>query len=273
MSADVTEVPVSWLDRFHRHRYTCAGVAVAAFVGLGFEIYHYIDGKRDAETLQYQIVQAQKAELERYKIHLAIEMDNNEYMRDKLARLLAVGKPNAELAHWASVMIKADIVARDANDHRKSIEIEKQLYNIDNPALIDHDVVSYAIGASYILLAMTEHKPTADLQNAIKYLREPAERGVRHSAWYLGEALTRGCDDYELSPDCGLSPNYVEGVIWLERAASKQDVWAEFSLGLIYEEGKPGVPKNREQAARWYQAAAAQGNEQASAALKRLGQD
>lgn len=57
---------------------------------------------------------------------------------------------------------------------------------------------------------------------------------------------------------------------WYRRAAEQGDALTAFWLGEFYEHGT-GVPRDREQALRWYRESAGRGNAQAAEALQRLG--
>ena len=53
--------------------------------------------------------------------------------------------------------------------------------------------------------------------------------------------------------------------------ADKGNAYAQYSLGYCYEQGQ-GVKSNRYRAIDWYKKAAAQGNESAEKALKKMGE-
>ncbi len=57
--------------------------------------------------------------------------------------------------------------------------------------------------------------------------------------------------------------DYPKIVLWLRRSATKGNLEAQFALGKIYHFGKPNVLKDVQQAAFWYEKAAAQGDKQA----------
>lgn len=70
------------------------------------------------------------------------------------------------------------------------------------------------------------------------------------------EALKRLGDIYE-------KENALEAVKWYKMAVEQGNASASFDLGLIYEYGKPGIPKNKAEAIKWYRKAAEQGSETA----------
>jgi len=61
-------------------------------------------------------------------------------------------------------------------------------------------------------------------------------------------------------------------VQWYRKAALQNNAMAQYNLGHMYELGN-GVPMNLEEALRWYQLAARQGNENARMAARRLQKD
>jgi uncharacterized protein len=62
----------------------------------------------------------------------------------------------------------------------------------------------------------------------------------------------------------------VEAFEWYKRAAASNQMQAEFALGSYYQDGRPPVSQDYQQAADWYRKAAAQGSAAAQAALARL---
>jgi len=64
--------------------------------------------------------------------------------------------------------------------------------------------------------------------------------------------------------------DYTKAVSLWETAGSKGDVNAQFNLGVLYEKGVEGYPKNMSAAYAWYRLAAAQGVAQAQQAIARL---
>ncbi len=68
----------------------------------------------------------------------------------------------------------------------------------------------------------------------------------------------------------GVPQDYAQALAWYRKAAGKGYAAAQYNLGLMYFKGQ-GVPQDYAQALALYRKAAAQGNEDAKAALKRLG--
>jgi hypothetical protein len=70
---------------------------------------------------------------------------------------------------------------------------------------------------------------------------------------------------------CGEPSVYKCGEPSALRAAEAGDAAGMAHLGMMYENGRGGLPKDDSQAVNWYRKAAAAGNDYAVAALKRLG--
>ena len=68
----------------------------------------------------------------------------------------------------------------------------------------------------------------------------------------------------------GVPKNFEEAMKWYRMAADQGNAFAQYSLGWRYENGE-GVPQNLEEAVKWYRLSADQGNESAQTAFKRLG--
>lgn len=87
-----------------------------------------------------------------------------------------------------------------------------------------------------------------DKPQALQLWRRAAEAGVAEAQLALG---------LELAQAAGTVP---EGVAWLTRAvqaeAAKTAAQAARALGFIYAKGRPGVPQDLPEAARWYKLAA-----------------
>ena len=77
------------------------------------------------------------------------------------------------------------------------------------------------------------------------------------------EMFNKGYDYYQ-------SGNYTEAVRWYRKAAEQNQDYAQYNLGVCYEEGL-GVQESIDEAVKWYRKAAQQGHEDARTALKRLG--
>lgn len=132
---------------------------------------------------------------------------------------------------------------------------------------------------------------------AVKYLREAAEKGHAKAQLALGECyyLGRGVSqDYaemvkwyrkaaeqgNADAQCSLAICYQNGhgvsrdraemVKWYRKAAEQGDAMAQYKLGYFYYYGGWGVPQDYAKAVEWYRKAAAQGFELAERELKRL---
>lgn len=103
------------------------------------------------------------------------------------------------------------------------------------------------------------------------FLREPGE-----AAKWWGKAAAQGyadaqyCLGLSYSMGEGVAKNPVEAAKWWKKAAEQDHVDAQYFLGLSYSLGL-GVPKTQEQAIYWLSKSATHGNENAMAALKKLG--
>lgn len=67
-----------------------------------------------------------------------------------------------------------------------------------------------------------------------------------------------------MSRGCGAAQDYTQAVDWYRKAAEQNEAAAQYSLGLMYEQGT-GVPRNLTEASRWYQLAAKNGDPDAKA--------
>lgn len=140
---------------------------------------------------------------------------------------------------------------------------------------------------------------TRDLAEALKWLRRAADQGYDEAQYLLGccyngddgfprnaaeaarwwgKAADRGYADAQYC--LGLSYFTGEGVAkdltaaanWWKKAAAQDQASAQYFLGLSYSRGL-GVAQNEEQAVYWLRKAADRGNDDALAALKKLGKD
>jgi TPR repeat protein len=64
-----------------------------------------------------------------------------------------------------------------------------------------------------------------------------------------------------------LAQDYAEAVKWYRRAAEQGNTDAQMRLGVMYEDGRGGLPQDDAEAAKWYRKAAEQGNVDAQATL------
>lgn len=74
------------------------------------------------------------------------------------------------------------------------------------------------------------------------------------------EALYRlGMDYLNGNDSLGIYMNKEKGIELIRRAAEQGDSWAQYGLGICYEDGD-GIEQDYEQAAYWYRKSAEQGN-------------
>jgi hypothetical protein len=64
--------------------------------------------------------------------------------------------------------------------------------------------------------------------------------------------------------------DYNKAVEWYRKAAEQDEPAAQYSLGLMYDQGT-GVPRNLSEATRWYRLAAKNGDPDARAVLRAQG--
>jgi hypothetical protein len=69
----------------------------------------------------------------------------------------------------------------------------------------------------------------------------------------------------------GLPKDDAKAVSWYRKAVDAGDGRGMANLGGMYEDGRGGLPKDDAQAVSWYRKAALLGDDYAQAALKRLG--
>ena len=128
----------------------------------------------------------------------------------------------------------------------------------------------------------------ADAKQAFHWFSKAAEQGSKEALYYLGLLLQRGgeipqdeakAQEYWLQAAEGgvaeaqfrlglrmalAETTTQEGIRWLTRAVQakvpKLAAQAACALGNIYATGKPGVPQNMAEAARWYEIAARGGD-------------
>ena len=68
----------------------------------------------------------------------------------------------------------------------------------------------------------------------------------------------------------GVEENIIEAIRWLQDAANSGNLLAHYNLGVIYENGGNGVPRDRKKAIKYYTIAAQNGYEPAEEALERM---
>ena len=136
-----------------------------------------------------------------------------------------------------------------------------------------------------------------DMAEAVRWFRQAAEQGYDEAQYTLGccyngdegfgkdpgeavkwwgKAAAQGYADAQFclglsySSGEGVAKNPAEAAKWWRQAAEQNHADAQYFLGLSYSLGL-GVPKIPEQAIYWLSKAATNGNENAVAALKKLG--
>jgi TPR repeat protein len=97
-----------------------------------------------------------------------------------------------------------------------------------------------------------------DRARANAYHRRAAEQGHVRAQCTLGVHLLAGI---------GGAPDPVEAARWLRLAGEQGSALAQSALGALYAAGAEGVPVDEAEAVRWYEEAAAQGDEEAQAYL------
>src|SRR5258708_3163112 len=102
-----------------------------------------------------------------------------------------------------------------------------------------------------------------DSNEAVKWWERAASQGHADAQYCLGLSYSVGE---------GVAKDPAEAAKWWKKAAVHNHADAQYFLGISYSIGL-GVPKIEEQAIYWLRKAAANGNENALAALKRVGKD
>ena len=101
------------------------------------------------------------------------------------------------------------------------------------------------------------------------------KKSVEAAKWWAkaasqGHADAQYCLGLVLSTGDGIARNPAEAVKWWEKAARQDRADAQYFAGISYLTGR-GVPVARDRAVYWLRKAAANGNENAVAALKKIG--
>ena len=91
------------------------------------------------------------------------------------------------------------------------------------------------------------------------WIKKAAEQGVATSQVSYGVAVQQGLG--------GIKSNYAEAIIWFLKAAEQNEDMAQYNLGLAYSTGK-GVPRDTEEANKWFKLAAENGNIMAKLVLE-----
>jgi serine/threonine protein kinase len=100
-----------------------------------------------------------------------------------------------------------------------------------------------------------------DDAEAVKWFRKAAEQGDKWGQVFTGLAYLYGK---------GVKKDDAEALKWYRKAAEQGSASSQYRVGFMYEKGT-GVRQDSSEAIKWYRAAATQGDENAKAALKRLG--
>ena len=176
-------------------------------------------------------------------------------------------------------------------DHRAA-EMEKDKEKVfrackRNPSLCVED--SFVLGVCYHRGDGVEK----DMEQAIKWYRKAAEKGYAPAQYELGECYYKGegvekdmweaFEWYHLAAENGYagaiykvgmwfyrSNDFVKAFEWYRSVAEQGFAHGQYMLGKFYAMGE-GVEKDVTEAVKWYQKAAAQGDENAIAALQNLG--
>jgi len=137
--------------------------------------------------------------------------------------------------------------------------------------------------AQYVLAFKFEHGGgvARNLEEAIRWYKAAAAQGDSDAAHALRRL--RANEPYALqgsgvvsssspppltTPATASGDSYVQN---LRRRANSGEATAQYILGYRYEHGGQGISRDRNEAIRWYKAAAAQGDSDAAHALRRLG--
>ena len=94
---------------------------------------------------------------------------------------------------------------------------------------------------------------------ALKWYRKAAEQGYSVGQASVGECYLNGY---------GVKQDYAEAVKWFRKAVEQNDALGQYDLGLCYYNGQ-GVAVDKEKAKELWRKAKAQGNEDATEALRK----
>ncbi|MDR3182095.1 MAG: sel1 repeat family protein [Planctomycetaceae bacterium] len=99
-----------------------------------------------------------------------------------------------------------------------------------------------------------------DPEEAVKYLRKAADKGIADAQLLLGKCYVLGE---------GVPEDFEEAAKWYRKAAQQGYAEAQFKLAQLYQTGL-GVEEDLTEAAKWYRQAAQQGDEKAKENLKKV---
>jgi TPR repeat protein len=100
-----------------------------------------------------------------------------------------------------------------------------------------------------------------NFKEAERWFSMAAQQGSAWAQMNLGMLYTQGGD--------GMALDYLKAADLFRKAADQGDAYAQYNLGWAYQSGL-GVPKDRQEAIKWYSKAASQGNVLALQRLDRL---
>ncbi len=121
-------------------------------------------------------------------------------------------------------------------------------------------------GVSLLVLTTPSFARAAEDENPVtaqevEALVRQARRGNAHAQYKLAKAYETGS---------GTRQSYSEAVRWYKAAAHQGLARAQFSLGLIFEEGRPEVKRDVAYALSWYEEAARNGLTAALEHIRRM---
>ncbi|MGM9638687.1 MAG: tetratricopeptide repeat protein [Butyricicoccaceae bacterium] len=100
-------------------------------------------------------------------------------------------------------------------------------------------------------LYLVGEKVEKNERKACYWIKKAAEQGVATSQVNYGVAVQQGLG--------GIESDYAEAIAWFLKAAKQNEDTAQYNLGLAYSTGK-GVPRDPEEANKWFKLAAENGN-------------
>lgn len=181
-----------------------------------------------------------------------------------------------EALYWERTLTTDDDADSDAQEHEGLDDETKAKITEYTKSIEDGDVsLRYHLGVVYWNLAMT-HYNTHGLngyRKAVHWLRKAAEQDYdcentlgdayikledynRAMYWYRRSVKRGGKLQWIAESNIGdmyaegqgVSKNLAEAVRWWTRSANHGSMWAHYTLGKLYAEGKDGVKKNAETA-------------------------
>lgn len=129
-------------------------------------------------------------------------------------------------------------------DYQKAFELYSQIYNEQGTAKLISEVNS---AENYIY---SSESPEFRKEYAFNLLMSHSQFDEPKIYFLIGKCFDEGI---------GTQQNYSEAVKWYTKAAEQGNMYAQYSLGVIYYLGD-GVIQNREKAVEWFKKSAEQGN-------------